>query len=641
MSTEHSHEHFPEGASCCAGGCCSGSCCGSGDAIRPVPAVLGIALFIAALVLGGESWSGRAAYAGAYLLIGWDVLKAAFLGLRHGRAMDENFLMSIASLGAMFLGDYSEAVGVMLFYRVGEYLQERAVGSSRRSVSELMNLRPEFVHVKEGGEIRDLPPAEVQPGSLIEVRPGERVPLDGVVTGGHSVLDTSAMTGESLPVETGAGSSVLAGCINGQGVLEVRTERDWRHSSLARVQELVEAASGRKSPLEGRLSRFSRIYTPLVISIAVLVFLLYPFVTGGSWSDGLFRALVLLVISCPCALVLSIPLGFFAGIGRAAREGILLKGSNYLDALRKVKTVVFDKTGTLTEGVFSVDEVLPCDGVSPETLLYWAAHAESSASHPLGRSIVKAYAGRLFPDRVADLVEVTGGGVSARVEGRAVLAGKKAFLQEAGIRTGDGEDRGVTIYVALDGALLGRLRLSDRIKPGAEQAVRELRELGVSNLVMLTGDSSSAGPEVGRRLGLDEVFSGLMPEDKLEHVRRLKPEEGLLAFVGDGMNDAPSLAAADIGIAMGGVGSDTALQAADMVVMKGDPVAVPQGMLLSRATERIIVQNIVLILGVKFLVMVLGILGLAGMWAAVMADVGVCLLAVGNSMRIFRVRLGV
>lgn len=640
MSTEHSHEHFPEGASCCAGGCCSGSCCGSGDAIRPVPAVLGIALFIAALVLGGESWSGRAAYAGAYLLIGWDVLKAAFLGLRHGRAMDENFLMSIASLGAMFLGDYSEAVGVMLFYRVGEYLQERAVGSSRRSVSELMNLRPEFVHVKEGGEIRDVPPAEVQPGSLIEVRPGERVPLDGVVTGGHSVLDTSAMTGESLPVETGAGSSVLAGCINGQGVLEVRTERDWRHSSLARVQELVEAASGRKSPLEGRLSRFSRIYTPLVISIAVLVFLLYPFVTGGSWSDGLFRALVLLVISCPCALVLSIPLGFFAGIGRAAREGILLKGSNYLDALRKVKTVVFDKTGTLTEGVFSVDEVLPCDGVSPETLLYWAAHAESSASHPLGRSIVKAYAGRLFPDRVAELVEVTGGGVSARVEGRAVLAGKKAFLQEAGIRTGDGEDRGVTIYVALDGALLGRLRLSDRIKPGAEQAVRELRELGVSNLVMLTGDSSSAGPEVGRRLGLDEVFSGLMPEDKLEHVRRLKPEEGLLAFVGDGMNDAPSLAAADIGIAMGGVGSDTALQAADMVVMKGDPVAVPQGMLLSRATERIIVQNIVLILGVKFLVMVLGILGLAGMWAAVMADVGVCLLAVGNSMRIFRVRLG-
>lgn len=640
MSTEHSHEHFPEGASCCAGGCCSGSCCGSGDAIRPVPAVLGIALFIAALVLGGESWSGRAAYAGAYLLIGWDVLKAAFLGLRHGRAMDENFLMSIASLGAMFLGDYSEAVGVMLFYRVGEYLQERAVGSSRRSVSELMNLRPEFVHVKEGGEIRDVPPAEVQPGSLIEVRPGERVPLDGVVTGGHSVLDTSAMTGESLPVETGAGSSVLAGCLNGQGVLEVRTERDWRHSSLARVQELVEAASGRKSPLEGRLSRFSRIYTPLVISIAVLVLLLYPFVTGGSWSDGLFRALVLLVISCPCALVLSIPLGFFAGIGRAAREGILLKGSNYLDALRKVKTVVFDKTGTLTEGVFSVDEVLPCDGVSPETLLYWAAHAESSASHPLGRSIVKAYEGRLFPDRVAELVEVTGGGVSARVEGRAVLAGKKAFLQEAGIRTGDGEDRGVTIYVALDGALLGRLRLSDRIKPGAEQAVRELRELGVSNLVMLTGDSSSAGPEVGRRLGLDEVFSGLMPEDKLEHVRRLKPEEGLLAFVGDGMNDAPSLVAADIGIAMGGVGSDTALQAADMVVMKGDPVAVPQGMLLSRATERIIVQNIVLILGVKFLVMVLGILGLAGMWAAVMADVGVCLLAVGNSMRIFRVRLG-
>lgn len=639
MSTEHTHEHSSEGASCCAGGCCSGSCCGSGDAIRPLPAVLGIVLFAAALVMGGDSWSGLAAYVASYLLIGWDILKAAFLGLRHGRAMDENFLMSLASLGAMFLGDYSEAVGVMLFYRVGEYLQERAVGSSRRSVSELMNLRPDFVHVKEGGALRDVPPAEVRPGSVIEVRPGERVPLDGVVTGGNSVLDTSAMTGESLPVEAGAGSPVLAGYVNGQGVLEVRTDRDWRHSALARVQELVEAASGHKSPLEGRLSSFSRIYTPLVISVAVLVFLLYPFVTGGSWSDGLFRALVLLVISCPCALVLSIPLGFFAGIGRAARQGILLKGSNYLDALRKVKTVVFDKTGTLTEGVFSVDEVLPCDGVSPEELLYWAAHAESSASHPLGRSIVKAYEGPLFPDRVAEVVEVTGGGVSARVEGKAVLVGKKAFLQEAGVATGEGEDRGVTIYAALDGVLLGRLRLSDRIKPDAERAVRKLRELGVSRLVMLTGDSSSAGEEVGRKLGLDEVFSGLMPAGKLEHVRRLKPEEGLLAFVGDGMNDAPSLAAADIGIAMGGVGSDTALQAADVVVMKGDPVAVPQGMLLSRATESIVVQNIVLILGVKLLVMVLGILGLAGMWAAVMADVGVCLLAVGNSMRIFRAKL--
>ena len=639
MSTEHSHEHFPEGASCCSGSCGSGSCCCSGDAIGPVPAVLGIALFISALAAGGDSLAGMAAYVGSYLLIGWDVLKAAFLGMMRGRAINENFLMSIASLGAMFLGDYSEAVGVMLFYRVGEYLQERAVGSSRRSVSELMSLRPEAVHVKKAGAVDDVPPSEVLPGSLIEVRPGERVPLDGVVTGGFSVLDTSAMTGESLPVEAGSGSPVLAGYINGQGVLEVRTERDWRHSALARVQELVEAASGRKSPLEGRLSSFSRIYTPLVISIAALVFLLYPLVTSGSWADGLFRALVLLVISCPCALVLSIPLGFFAGIGRAARQGILLKGSNYLDALRKVKTVVFDKTGTLTEGVFSVDEVLPRDGVSPEELLYWAAHAELSASHPLGRSIVKAYEGTLFPDRVAELVEVTGGGVSARVEGRPVLVGKKSFLQEAGVRTEEGEDHGVTVYAALDGILLGCLRLSDRVKPGAERAVRKLRELGVSNLVMLTGDSSSAGTEVGLKLGMDEVFCGLMPAGKLEHVRRLKPETGLLAFVGDGMNDAPSLAAADIGIAMGGVGSDTALQAADVVVMKGDPLAVPLGMMLSQATERIIVQNIVLILGVKILVMVLGILGLAGMWAAVRADVGVCLLAVGNSMRIFRVKL--
>lgn len=641
MSKEHSHDHAFEEMSCGEGCCCSGGTCGGEEGgIKPVPAILGIALFIAALIAGSGTWLGLAAYAGAYLLIGWDVLKMAFLGLRHGRAMDENFLMSIASLGAMFLGDYSEAVGVMLFYRAGEYLQERAVGSSRRSVRELMNLRPEAVRVKEDGAVRDVPPADVNPGTLIEVRPGERIPLDGVITGGHSVLDTSAMTGESLPVEAAEGSPVMAGYINGQGLLTVRTERDWKHSALARVQELVEAASGNKSRIEGRLSRFSRIYTPLVIALSALVFLLYPWVTGGSWADGLFRALVLLVISCPCALVLSVPLGFFAGIGRAARSGILLKGSNYLDALRKVKTVVFDKTGTLTEGVFTVDEVLPAAGVSREDLLYWAAHAESSASHPLGRSIVKAYGGALFPERVTDLVEVTGGGVSARVEGRTVLAGKKAFLQEAGVAAGDEEDRGVTIYVALDGILLGRLRMSDQIKPGAELAVRELRKLGVDRLVMLTGDSSSAGREVAEKLGLDDVFSGLMPAGKLEHIRALEGGAGLVAFVGDGMNDAPSLAGADIGIAMGGVGSDAALQAADVVLMKGNPLSIPEAIRLSAATEHIIVQNIVMILGIKLLVMVLGIMGLAGMWAAVMADVGVCLLAVGNSMRIFRARIG-
>lgn len=641
MSKEHSHDHAFEKMSCGEGCCCSGGTCGGEEGgIRAVPVILGIALFIAALIAGSGTWFGVAAYAGAYLLIGWDVLKMAFLGLRHGRAMDENFLMSIASLGAMFLGDYSEAVGVMLFYRAGEYLQERAVGSSRRSVRELMNLRPEAVHVKEDGAVRDVPPADVSPGTLIEVRPGERIPLDGVITGGHSVLDTSAMTGESLPVEAAEGSPVMAGYINGQGLLTVRTERDWKHSALARVQELVEAASGNKSRIEGRLSRFSRIYTPLVIALSALVFLLYPWVTGGSWADGLFRALVLLVISCPCALVLSVPLGFFAGIGRAARSGILLKGSNYLDALRKVKTVVFDKTGTLTEGVFTVDEVLPAAGVSREDLLYWAAHAESSASHPLGRSIVKAYGGALFPERVTDLVEVTGGGVSARVEGRTVLAGKKAFLQEAGVAAGDEEDRGVTIYVALDGILLGRLRMSDQIKPGAELAVRELRKLGVDRLVMLTGDSSSAGREVAEKLGLDDVFSGLMPAGKLEHIRALEGGAGLVAFVGDGMNDAPSLAGADIGIAMGGVGSDAALQAADVVLMKGNPLSIPEAIRLSAATEHIIVQNIVMILGIKLLVMVLGIMGLAGMWAAVMADVGVCLLAVGNSMRIFRARIG-
>ena len=552
-------------------------------------------------------------------------------------------IAAVISFATAFLepdGDFVDPVIILLIVIVNAIIGVVQESRAQKAIDALKKMSAPHAEVIRAGKQQKIDAVELVPGDLLLLNTGDLVPADARLLACSSLkMEESSLTGESLPVEAGSGSSVLAGYINGQGVLEVRTERDWRHSALARVQELVEAASGRKSPLEGRLSSFSRIYTPLVISIAALVFLLYPLVTGGSWADGLFRALVLLVISCPCALVLSIPLGFFAGIGRAARQGILLKGSNYLDALRKVKTVVFDKTGTLTEGVFSVDEVLPRDGVSPEELLYWAAHAELSASHPLGRSIVKAYEGTLFPDRVAELVEVTGGGVSARVEGRPVLVGKKSFLQEVGVRTEEGEDRGVTVYAALDGILLGCLRLSDRVKPGAERAVRKLRELGVSNLVMLTGDSSSAGTEVGLKLGMDEVFCGLMPAGKLEHVRRLKPETGLLAFVGDGMNDAPSLAAVDIGIAMGGVGSDTALQAADVVVMKGDPLAVPLGMMLSQATERIIVQNIVLILGVKILVMVLGILGLAGMWAAVMADVGVCLLAVGNSMRIFRVKL--
>ena len=533
---------------------------------------------------------------------------------------------------------FESAAMIVTLISLGKYLERRSYRKTNAAVKGLVKLVPQEALVWHDGAERAVPLDEIRSGDLVVVKTGQRIPVDGMIEEGQAALDESDLTGESMPVDRAAGDRVISGTFNRAGYLKIRAERVGGDSTLARMIRLVEQASQSKAPIARLADRVCYFFVPAVIAVA-LVSLVGWMAAGEGFSFALARAIAVLVISCPCALVLSIPLGFFAGIGRAARQGILLKGSNYLDALQKVKTVVFDKTGTLTEGVFSVDEVLPLDGVSPEELLYWAAHAELSDSHPLGRSIVKAYEGTLFPDRVAELVEVTGGGVSARVEGRPVLVGKKSFLQEAGVRTEEGEDHGVTVYAALDGILLGCLRLSDRVKPGAERAVRKLRELGVSNLVMLTGDSSSAGTEVGLKLGMDGVFCGLMPAGKLEHVRRLKPETGLLAFVGDGMNDAPSLAAADIGIAMGGVGSDTALQAADVVVMKGDPLAVPLGMMLSQATERIIVQNIVLILGVKILVMVLGILGLAGMWAAVMADVGVCLLAVGNSMRIFRVKL--
>ena len=533
---------------------------------------------------------------------------------------------------------FESAAMIVTLISLGKYLERRSYRKTNAAVKGLVKLVPQEALVWHDGAERAVPLDEIRSGDLVVVKTGQRIPVDGMIEEGQAALDESDLTGESMPVDRTAGDRVISGTFNRAGYLKIRAERVGGDSTLARMIRLVEQASQSKAPIARLADRVCYFFVPAVIAVA-LVSLVGWMAAGEGFSFALARAIAVLVISCPCALVLSIPLGFFAGIGRAARQGILLKGSNYLDALRKVKTVVFDKTGTLTEGVFSVDEVLPRDGVSPEELLYWAAHAELSASHPLGRSIVEAYKGTLFPDRVTELVEVTGGGVSTRVEGKLVLVGKKAFLQENGIGMEEGEDRGVTVYAALDGILLGCLRLSDRVKPGAEHAVRKLRELGVSNLVMLTGDSSSSGAEVGLELGMDEVFCGLMPADKLEHVRRLKPETGLLAFVGDGMNDAPSLAAADIGIAMGGVGSDTALQAADVVVMKGDPLAVPQGLVLSQATERIIVQNIVLILGVKILVMVLGILGLAEMWAAVMADVGVCLLAVGNSMRIFRLKL--
>ena len=599
MSTEHSHEHFPEGASCYSGSCGSGSCCCSGDAIGPVPAVLGIALFISALVAGGDSLAGMAAYVGSYLLIGWDVLKAAFLGMMRGRAINENFLMSIASLGAMFLGDYSEAVGVMLFYRVGEYLQERAVGSSRRSVSELMSLRPEAVHVKKAGAVDDVPPSEVLPGSLIEVRPGERVPLDGVVTGGCSVLDTSAMTGESLPVEAGSGSSVLAGYINGQGVLEVRTERDWRHSALARVQELVEAASGRKSPLEGRLSSFSRIYTPLVISIAALVFLLYPLVTGGSWADGLFRALVLLVISCPCVLGLATPIAIMVGTGRGARLGILCKSAGALEALSRVDTVVFDKTGTLTEGEPRVVAVLPEEGMDADALVEMAAALEQGSEHPVGKAVYEHARLLNLPVRaVADLSVVPGRGIAGTVDGVPYAVGNSGFMQDKGISWKEDESRlrefmrqgASPLYVGRGGCPAGVIMVADSLKPDSRAAVDSLKRMNL-RVVMLTGDNAATARHMAGELHIDEVVSDVLPDEKASHVMKMEERGDKVAMVGDGVNDAPALACARVGISMKS-GTELAMESSDIVLMKSNPAGVAEAVQLGRTTLLIIRQNL-------------------------------------------------
>ena len=599
MSTEHSHEHFPEGASCCSGSCGSGSCCCSGDAIGPVPAVLGIALFISALAAGGDSLVGMAAYVGSYLLIGWDVLKAAFLGMMRGRAINENFLMSIASLGAMFLGDYSEAVGVMLFYRVGEYLQERAVGSSRRSVSELMSLRPEAVHVKKAGAVDDVPPSEVLPGSLIEVRPGERVPLDGVVTGGFSVLDTSAMTGESLPVEAGSGSPVLAGYINGQGVLEVRTERDWRHSALARVQELVEAASGRKSPLEGRLSSFSRIYTPLVISMAALVFLLYPLVTGGSWADGLFRALVLLVISCPCVLGLATPIAIMVGTGRGARLGILCKSAGALEALSRVDTVVFDKTGTLTEGEPRVVAVLPEEGMDADALVEMAAALEQGSEHPVGKAVYEHARLLNLPVRaVADLSVVPGRGIAGTVDGVPYAVGNSGFMQDKGISWKEDESRlrefmrqgASPLYVGRGGCPAGVIMVADSLKPDSRAAVDSLKRMNL-RVVMLTGDNAATARHMAGELHIDEVVSDVLPDEKASHVMKMEERGDKVAMVGDGVNDAPALACARVGISMKS-GTELAMESSDIVLMKSNPAGVAEAVQLGRTTLLIIRQNL-------------------------------------------------
>ncbi len=608
--------------------------------------VISAALLVAVNLLPLPFWARCAVYAAAYFCVGWDILRKAALGIKNRQVFDENFLMAVATLGAIALavkegsGDFNEAVAVMLFYQIGELFQSVAVGKSRRSIAALMDIRPDSANLEVDGKLEEVDPDEVSVGSVIVVNPGERVPIDGVVLEGASSLNTAALTGESAPRDVGAGDEIISGCINMSGVLRIRTTKEFGESTVSRILELVENASSNKSRSENFISKFARVYTPAVCFGALALALLPPLVRLMMGLDPLFgdwayRALTFLVISCPCALVISIPLSFFAGIGGASREGILIKGSNYLETLSKVKTVVFDKTGTITKGVFEVSGVHHSDRDEAEIIEY-AAHAECASSHPISRSLVRRYGKEPDRTRVKDIEEISGHGVTATVDGVAVAAGNDKLMQRLGVEYIPCGSAGTVIHVALDGQYAGHILISDLEKEDIREALAALREAGVTRTVMLTGDAESAAKQVAERVGIDEYHSGLLPGDKVTIVEKLLKElgsSGRLAFVGDGINDAPVLSRADIGIAMGALGSDAAIEAADVVLMDDDPMKISRAIKISRKCLRIVYQNIVFALAVKLVCLLLGALGLAGMWAAIFADVGVMVLAVLNAMR--------
>jgi Cd2+/Zn2+-exporting ATPase len=617
---------------------------GSGEKRRlwraRVAAGVGVALFVAGLLVDLVPWAELAIFLAAYLFIGGGVLLHALKNIAGGRVFDENFLMSVATVGAFAIGEYPEGVAVMLFYRIGEAFQEYAVGRSRKSITALMDIRPDFANLKIGDEMRRVSPEEVGVGDVIVVRPGEKVPLDGVVSDGRSALDTSALTGESLPRDVEPGSAVLSGSINKNGLLTVEVTKEFGESTVSKILELVRNASGAKAPAENFITKFARYYTPAVVFAALAMAVIPPIaVPGAAFADWLNRALVFLVVSCPCALVISIPLSFFGGIGGASRNGILVKGGNFLEALNNVDTVVFDKTGTLTRGVFVVTEVVPAEGFSRDELLALAAAAEAGSNHPIAVSILKAYGKPVSGERIASCEEVAGLGVRVRADGRLVLAGNGKLLDAAGIAYEKPDTPGTVVYLAVDGAFAGHVAISDELKSDSKRAVSELKSLGVKKTAMLTGDARAAGERLGAELGLDIVCADLLPHQKVEKLEELagaKSGKGRLVFVGDGINDAPALARADIGIAMGGVGSDAAIEAADVVLMTDEPSKIADAIRIAKRTRRIVRQNILFALGVKAVILVLGAMGIATMWAAVFGDVGVALIAILNAMRAMR-----
>ena len=596
-------------------------------------------------LFAGAGWLLRfALYLTDYLIIGYDILRKAAKGIRNRQVFDENFLMAVATIGAMVLavsanGDYFEAIAVMLFYQVGEWFQSYAVGKSRRSISQLMDIRPDYANVEQDGKLVQIDPDEVEIGTIIVVQPGEKVPIDGIVVEGSASLNTSALTGESLPREVAPGDEIISGCINMTGLLKIRTTREFGESTVSKILDLVENASSQKSKSENFISRFARVYTPFVCYSALALAIVPPLVQlllgqSAAWGDWIYRALTFLIISCPCALVISIPLSFFAGIGGASQAGVLVKGSNYLETLSKVKTVVFDKTGTLTQGVFEVSDIHH-NAMEQAKLIEYAALAESASSHPISKSLQRAYGREIDRSRVSDIQEISGNGVTAKVDGIPVAAGNDKLMKLLNIAYVDCHSTGTIIHMAIDGQYAGHIVISDVVKATAAPAIAALKKAGISSTVMLTGDAKKVADQVGSQLGMDAVYSELLPGDKVKQVEQLLAQQGKgkLAFVGDGINDAPVLTRADIGIAMGAMGSDAAIEAADIVLMDDDPQKIAKAIRISRKCLGIVYQNIALALGIKALCLILGAFGEVNMYMAIFADVGVMILAVLNAIR--------
>lgn len=604
--------------------------------------IIGAAVLATAVLLSlNNEWLQIALFIISYIIVGGDVVKRAVKNIFKGQVFDENFLMSIATIGAFFIGEYPEGVAVMLFYQVGELFQSYAVGKSRKSIASLMDIRPDYANVKKGDELVKVDPDEVQIGDIIVIKAGEKIPLDGKVIEGSSMIDTSALTGESVPREVEVGSDILSGCININGVITAEVTKEFGESTVSKILDLVENASSKKSNSEQFITKFARYYTPVVVIIAVFLAIIPPLVIdGATFSDWIYRALAFLVVSCPCALVISIPLSFFGGIGGASKKGVLVKGSNYLEALAETEIVVFDKTGTLTKGVFNVQEIHP-EGVSKEELLELTAHAESYSNHPISFSLKRAYSKEIDNGRISDVEEISGHGVIATVDGKKVMVGNIKLMKMMDIPYFKGELIGTIVHVAVNNKYIGYILIADEVKEDSAQAIKELKAANIKQTVMLTGDNKSIGSKVAKELGLDKVYAELLPADKVEKLEELfsqKSKKGKLAFVGDGINDAPVLARADIGIAMGGLGSDAAIEAADVVIMTDEPSKIATTMKISKKTLKIAHQNIVFAIGIKIIVLILSAFGITTMWAAIFADVGVTIIAVLNAFRALNVK---